>query len=386
MKRFFPLRLLFLLPGIGALLVTLYAQGNPDWTEQVYSRMVYPVLSAAVGFLPSLVRFSVAEWWVALFLLFCFWYVVHCIRRIVVGRGVLSRKAPEASGNLGRGVILYRSVVGALAIASMLYFAFTTLCGLNYYRHTFTSYTGYGVEQSSVEELEQLCVSLAGGLNQTRERLGQDVDLVASDREDFDQCAQDSVSAIRALAEQYPVLERPLYSEPKPVALSGLMSDAGIAGIFFPFTMESNVNDDIPLFTIPSTMTHELAHQCGFMREDEANFIAYLACKQADDPLARYSGQYLAFVHSVSALRKVDSEAASGVLSGLSLTVQYDMAENDRFWDEHEGAITEISNAANDTYLKANSQADGVSSYGRMVDLLLAEQRASSAGSPRGEG
>ena len=29
----------------------------------------------------------------------------------------------------------------------------------------------------------------------------------------------------------------------------------------------------------------------------------------------------------------------------------------------------------NDTYLRANSQKGGVKSYGRMVDLLLAERR-----------
>jgi hypothetical protein len=29
----------------------------------------------------------------------------------------------------------------------------------------------------------------------------------------------------------------------------------------------------------------------------------------------------------------------------------------------------------NDTYLKANAQSDGVASYGRMVDLQLAEYR-----------
>ena len=39
-----------------------------------------------------------------------------------------------------------------------------------------------------------------------------------------------------------------------------------------------------------------------------------------------------------------------------------------------------IAFAANDTYLKANDQADGMRSYGRMVDLLLAEQRAEGEG------
>lgn len=343
--------------------MTLFAQRNPDWTEQVYSQTAYPVLSSIVGFLPSLVRFSLTEWLIVLFALFCLGYVAYYVRKIVV------------SGD-GRGIVLYRAVVGAVAVFSLLYFAFAALCGLNYYRHTFASYTGYSVEQSSVAELEQLCTSLADDLGQVRAQLGEETDLTASTPEDFESYAQRSVQVIEALAEQYSVLERPFYSEPKPVVLSGLMSDAGIGGMFFPFTMESNINDDIPFFTLSSTMAHELAHQCGFMREDEANFIAYLACEQSDDPLMRYSGLYLAFTYSISALRGADSAAASNVLANLSPAVRHDREENSRFWDQHEGFITEVSQTANDTYLKANSQTDGISSYGRMVDLLLAEQRA----------
>ena len=112
------------------------------------------------------------------------------------------------------------------------------------------------------------------------------------------------------------MLDRPLYSPPKPVLASELMSCANIGGMFFPFTMESNINVDNPFFVVPWTMTHELAHQCGFMREDEANFIAYLACKQSDDALMRYSGYLLAYDNAVSALRKVDPEAAKAIGSG----------------------------------------------------------------------
>ena len=147
---------------------------------------------------------------------------------------------------------------------------------------------------------------------------------------------------MEAVAVRDPALARPLYSPPKPVLFSELMSYADIAGMYFPFTVESNINTDGPFFTIPATMGHEMAHQCGFMREDEANFIGYLACKDATDPLTRYSGYSLAYDYALSAL---------------------------------EGPVAEASNAANNAYLKANQQQDGTRSYGRMVDLLLAEAR-----------
>lgn len=59
---------------------------------------------------------------------------------------------------------------------------------------------------------------------------------------------------------------------------------------------------------IPVTMCHELSHLSGYMREDEANFIAFLACLQSDDPEFRYSGVYLASVHAMNALLTVDSD------------------------------------------------------------------------------
>lgn len=362
-------RMLFLPLGAVALATTAYARHHPDWTEQAYSQAAYPALSSVVGFLPSLARFSVAEWVVALFLLFCAGYLGFYVRKLVVGRGE-------------RLMVAYRAAMGAAAICCTVYFLFTALCGLNYYWHTFAEHAGYDVEEAGVdaaqrqEELVALAASLADELGRTRAQLGDDADLFDVQPGQFERYARESVEAVRKLAEQYPALERPLYSPPKPVIASKLLSYANIGGMFFPFTMESNINVDNPLFVIPWTMAHELAHQCGFMREDEANFIAYLACRQSDDALMRYSGYVLAYDNAISALRRVDPEAASAISLGLSAAVQRDLAGRAQHWAKYEGPVQNVSNAANDTYLKANDQADGMQSYGRMVDLLLAEQRA----------
>ena len=52
------------------------------------------------------------------------------------------------------------------------------------------------------------------------------------------------------------------------------------------------------------------------------------------------------------------------------------MSANNAFWQQYEGKISEASSRVNDTYLKANSQTDGIQSYGRMVDLLLGYYRS----------
>jgi hypothetical protein len=122
-------------------------------------------------------------------------------------------------------------------------------------------------------------------------------------------------------------------------------------------------------------MTHELAHFQGYMREDEANFIAYLACMASENADYRYSGAMLGLRHSLNALYAADREAYSAILAGLVQEVIADYAANDAYWRQFEGPIAEVSQTVNDVYLKTNRQAAGVKSYGQMVDLLLAEFR-----------
>lgn len=426
-------RWLLVIPGVIAFAFTLYAQNNPSWTEHVYSLTWYPVLSSLVGYLPSLIDISLTEWLVLLFfiglLVYLGYYLVRCITyknpvrkqyrahaqaqtataSIFVSdfaldsdpeesserqscsqpetlkevKGASLAEEPEmelkqSSRRNGRLFIVYRFLVGLLAIASVVYVLFTALCGLNYYRYSFTYYTDYTIEQSSVEELRVLCTTLATEVESAKEQLGDIGTAHTANGREFSYYSLKSVEAMEALSQRYPALKREWYSAPKPVIASGFMSDAGIGGVFFPFTLESNINTYPPSYTLPSTMAHELAHQCGFMREDEANFISYLACKESDDAVMRYSGLSSAFGYSISALYRVDPEYASGILGNLSEGVKHDRAQNRAFWASHEGTITEISTTVNDTYLKGNNQVDGVQSYGRMVDLLLAEQRATS--------
>ncbi|ROR25860.1 uncharacterized protein DUF3810 [Mobilisporobacter senegalensis] len=361
MRKFLLKRLLFILFGVVAYILTKYAQNHQDWAER-YSRSVYPMLSNTVGFLPSLVEFSISEWLVVVVLLFLILYIVYYVRKVIISKGA-------------RRMIVYRGVMGTAAICSVIYFCFTVLSGLNYHRYSFLSYTEYHEENYSEEELVKLCKSLAHEMGQAREKSGEDNDLMLQAPDDFDYYAQQSVLSIQTLAKKYPILERSLYSTPKPVVMSKLMSRAGIQGVFVPFTFESDINVDMPVFMMPAAMAHELAHQGGFMHEDEANFISYLACREQDDPLILYSGLFLAFDHSISVLKKVDSDKASEIISSLSKRVQHDMVQREQYWGKYKGIISNISSIVNDAYLKANNQTDGLNSYDKMVNLLLAEQR-----------
>jgi hypothetical protein len=162
----------------------------------------------------------------------------------------------------------------------------------------------------------------------------------------------------------------------KPVLYSIGLSYSHITGVYFPFTGEPNVNVDVPMLYFAASCNHEAAHQRGFAREDEANFLAYYVCSFSDDPSVRYSGTMLALVHAMNQLHSANSdlyfELRSTYISGLSR----DLEDNSRYWRQFESPVSEAVQEVNNTFLKANMQQDGVKSYGRMTDLLIGLWRA----------
>jgi hypothetical protein len=252
---------------------------------------------------------------------------------------------------------------------------FVLFCGINYYRNEFTAYSSLEIKPSSEEELIELCTVLIDDANNLREDIKSDTDgtsLLLD--ENYYQTAARAKESFDNISSKYSILEGK-YPAPKPVFFSKAMSYMRITGIFFPFTFEANVNVDIPSYEIPSTMCHELSHLRGFMREDEANFISYLACVNSGYSDFAYSGTMLALTYSMNALYKEDQEKFRELYGTYSEGVKVDLNYSSLYWNQFETKVAEISNKVNDTYLKANNQEDGTQSYGRMVDLLLAYYR-----------
>ena len=354
--------------GILALGLIWWAKGHPDWVEQSYSLWFYPRWAGLLSSLSTPLPFSLGEWVViaaggtALVFLFC------SIRGIFRGKGKRKKRLL---------LLLYRSG-GA---AALVLFLFTLSGGLNYYRYSFTVYSGLEVQPSSVSQLAQLCQELADTANELRENLAEDAQGVytyaPTSHWELSEKAMESYQQLMEVYPQWePLLRLAGQVRPKPVFFSEAMSYMQIVGVFFPYTMEANVNIHTSDIDIPHAMCHELCHIAGFMREDEANFIAYLACRESESDDFRYSGTMTALIHATNALYSADRELYQQVMSTLSPQVQKDLQADSLYYQAHKSLFGDFSTKVNDVYLKANSQTDGVASYGRMVDLLLADYRS----------
>ncbi|MDD5017271.1 MAG: DUF3810 family protein, partial [Eubacteriales bacterium] len=118
------------------------------------------------------------------------------------------------------------------------------------------------------------------------------------------------------------------------------------------------------------------AHQRGFAREDEANFLAYYVSSYADDISVAYSGTMLAVINAMNKLYAADSDLYFELCVTYSDGLNRDLQNYSAYWQQFESPMGETVETVNNTYLKANMQHDGVKSYGRMVDLLIALWRS----------
>lgn len=158
----------------------------------------------------------------------------------------------------------------------------------------------------------------------------------------------------------------------KGVTLSVPMSYAHLLGIYFFFTGEANINMDYPDVERPSTAAHELAHQRGIAREDEANFVAFLVCQYATDPYVRYAGALDLYRHVASALYRADPECYFTLFDGMDGRIRGELSALSAHQKKYSGnTLGEISSTLNDAYLKANG-TEGERSYGLVVDLAVA--------------
>ena len=161
-------------------------------------------------------------------------------------------------------------------------------------------------------------------------------------------------------------------SRVKPVILSEAMSYTHITGVYSYFTGEANINVNFPDYTIPYTAAHEMAHQRGIAREDEANFIAFLVCISSDDAYIRYSGYLNLYEYVASSLYRADPDLYFEARDQLPMTVRYEMSAYSKFFDKYRDSVAgEISGTVNDLYLKGNG-TEGTRSYGLVVDLAVA--------------
>lgn len=267
---------------------------------------------------------------------------------------------------------LFHMLVTIVMCFTLVYGGFCMLWGVYYGTDNIgVSYVcglySNGIEHEDLIAVDKYFVNLA---NEYATKVNRDENnrYIMDEKKVFDH----SVDLYDSVAKTFPGLSKPPHRA-KPVYFSELVSYIGFTGFFFPFTAEANVNVDSPDYETPAVIAHELAHQRGIAREDEANFVAVLACLEDGDPDYVYSAAMLALVHLQNALYKSgDMDAFNEIYDMYSDEVLSELVYNREYWNKYRKSVSyKASSSTYEAFLKSYDQDQGLETYGACVDLIV---------------
>lgn len=317
--------------------------------EYIYSQKIYKVITTILSKLTSILPFSIAEIFIALSFIFIAFLIFKNYASILV---LLKTKPLD---------FIIKSIFYLVSSLLIIYIIFMSIWGLNYYRLPLKAYNeNYKPTAKDIEKLSKIFIEEANYLKKE------------IDKPDYIYSVEEINNYIyknyEVIFNDYSFLNVN-YSKPKPIISSKLFLMLQITGIYSPFTSEANFNKMIPNIALPFTIAHEISHQIGISYEDEANFLAYMACFKSDDLYIKYSATFMALLYTLSALDK--DEEYKKIISKISDEVLKDIKDYYSFWSKYNNKpLSKISTKVNDTYLKANNQKQGVKSYSEVVNLL----------------
>ena len=348
-----PLRHIVLLVSLLLTGFHLYLRKNESLAEKVSEVFIRPALRLMARYTAHL-PFSLAEALIAAAVLGLLSYTVLCIYRM----------AKSAQ----RLVSLYKILVTPLVLALLVYALFSSLWGAFFYIDDFAETSGLESGPVSTEQLTAVTEYFAVLANEYSAKVQRDENGV---------CCTNRATVIDASAHIFDNAEKlfpQLEGEDVPVKgifFSRIMSYLDFTGFFFPITGEANVNTDFPPSQFAATVANEISPQRGVAREQEANFVAVLACLESGNADYCYSAALLAYTHLGNALHLANYEEWERIYHTLNEAVLCDFAADRAYWQQFETPVQEVSNSFYEGFLHSYDQHLGLKSYGACVDLLV---------------
>lgn len=354
--------------GIVLLLNVLF--WNSVFFSDFYVANIFPIWEETYGRVTGLFPFSVGEWMILLgvgILVLC----VPCGILACVSQGILWKK-------LSRGYLHFVAWV-ILVLAYIM----TLNCFSLYHTSPIENSIELAGEEVLTEEtMVYVWNQVAAGANELSALVSRDEDGYLWYPEEKPMLEKQAVKEMQKLGDRYERLSG-YFPHPKRLFFSDFMCQQYMAGYYFPFSLEANINDVMYVTNKPAAMCHELSHLKGYIRENEANFLSFLACVESDNVLFRYSGYLSVLNYCAREINQLAKEDPSIVdryeFVKVSKQVQADnifVLQED--WNRIEEkaivsteTVDKVSDTFIDTSLKLNGVKEGSHVYSRVVELLM---------------
>ncbi len=326
----------------------------PGWVERNYSTGVYPVIAKIQRFLFGWLPFSVGD------IFYGFLILVILYKNFQLFKTIFRRKVTRQ--------FFIGGLQQAIFFILFVYVFFNLLWGLNYNRLGIAYQLNLEVKEYSAADLDTLTNILQNRANYYAGFVTE------AQRDSFNQKKRlfnSSVEAFDEAAKKYSFLNYKPKSI-KPSFFSYLGNYLGFQGYYNPFSGEGQVNTTVPRFLEPYVTTHEMAHQLGYGKENEANFVGFLACRAYNSNAFRYSVYYDMYNYSLGELYRRDTGLARSYQLKAHAQVIKDQKEFRNFYRKYRNPIEPIVMWGYGHFLKANNQPAGKRSYNEVVSWLIA--------------
>ena len=328
----------------------------PGKVEEYYSTGIYKYIARLLRMIFGWIPFSVGD-------IFYAAAGTYLIYQLILLFKKLFRKQLDT----GYFFSLCRKLIFA---ALVIYVVFNLSWGLNYNREGIAYQLGLHVQPYSTKELEGVLQIIVARLN--------DLDSVSRlNRDELkkkDLLFSGSADAYKYLANTNAIFEYPSPSV-KPSIFSYAGDYLGFTGYYNPFSGEAQVNTTVPVFVLPFTTCHEIGHQLGYAKENEANFAGYLSAKSSDNKAFQYSVYFDLYLYAAKELYMRDSTLLVPLRECLRPGIRKDYRDLRAFYKKYENPLEPLINKLYGNYLKANQQPQGMMSYNEVIAWLIAYEK-----------
>ena len=322
------------------IIVARWFMRSDQRVEQWYAQGVYPYISGLLQVSLGWIPFSVGD------LLYCGAIVWAGYKLWQFASSIWAQGFKNWWKGYGQ---LFGYLLKLLTVLAWIWISFHFLWGFNYYRKSIPDQFGFVADRPSSQELLQFTQYLLDETNRYA------IDLKTSPQKN---AAHGNCSSLDS---QYP-----------KASIFGVIGNyMGYGGYYNPFTGEAQMNNHMPAFMLPFIAVHEKAHQLGYAKESEANFMGYLAAMQSKDSCLKYSANLEMFIYANNALRRSDSVAAKNNFKALSLIAVKDLKSYRAFVQQYQGPIDEFTTWFYTKFLRMNNQPEGMYSYNRGMVYVM---------------
>lgn len=340
--------------GISCVMIHLFGS-DAQRVERFYTGSFYRQSGKVLRLIFGQIPFSFGDILYGILIAFLFWKICSYSKKIIQNNRLLTKKALKI---ILRKLFIY---------GCCLYIVFSVLWGLNYGRIGIMGQLDLKQKKYGKYQLIELNKILTEKVNLSKQSL-----LNRNIRyPDNNQLFEQVIEAYGDASKKYPFMHYHIPSV-KSSIWGWFGNYAGFTGYYNPFTGEAQVNTTVPEFIRPFITSHEIAHQLGYAKEMEANFVGFLAATHSTDTLLHYSAYLEMFFYANRNLYLADTTSSILYRNQLNDAVKQDIITLRKFNKEHESFLEPIVSWIYDKFLLSNRQPKGILSYNEVVGYLVA--------------